>query len=129
MVQPDVKDHHNIWWHKLLLVLHQDPDISFGWGARTLLVPDSGSNSSYFDISIQFCCASNYLFLFVAIQSQLLCLVLVHLVAQDSSIFTKDIHVSLLFLLLNSKILARTIWCKPLNIVEQNSVWTVLGLH
>ena len=126
MVQPDVKDHLNIWWQKLLLVLHQDPDISFGWGVRTILVPDSGSNSAYFDLSIQFFGASNYLLLLVAIQSQLFCRLLVHLVAQNSSIFPKEIYVSLMFLLLSSKILARTIWCKPLKIVEQNPVWTVL---
>ena len=126
MLHPYLKDHCNIWWHKLLLVIHQDPDMSFGWGVRTLLVPDSGSNSSYFDLSIQLCCASNYLFLLVAIQSQLFCRVLVHLVVQDFSIFTNKIYVSLLFLLLDSKILARTIWYKPLKIVEQNLLWTVL---
>ena len=126
MVQPDVKDHCNIWWHKLLLLLHQDTDISFGWGAHTLLVPDSGSNSAYFDLSINLCCASNDLFLLVAIQSQLFCRISVHLVAQDSSIFPKQIYGSLLFYLLNSKILAITIWCRQLKIVEQNSVWIVL---
>ena len=129
MVQPDVKDNRNILWYKLLIVLHQDPDISFVWGARTLLVPDSGSKSAYFDLNIQFCCASNDLLLLVSIESQLFCWLLVHFLVQDSSIFPEEIYVSLLFLLLNSKILARTRWCKPLKIVEKNLVWTILVLY